>query len=256
MAVSGENTTSQEPTFALGDVDLSVLVGHEVTLFTDQYQGKPLCTKVVMANNGVIALDRSGSNGLIDSLITNQQVVVQFVLKGQRISVDAQLKRTSGGKCTLALGEKLTPLSRRRFRRFDIERPVKCAVLPSKDFNAQRLSKLRWIETASINISSGGLLMSLPKQVADDSYLLLNVEIDDIDFPALIIGQVRYSYPIDSFRFNIGIEFVISDLKEKHFAPTTIQKMPPVVFGYTASRRKELNRELAVQMQKISKQEL
>ena len=250
--MSGENTIPQDMAIGVNDVDLSTLVGHEVTLFTDQYQGKPLSTKVVMVNGGVISLDRSGCNGMIDTLVTNQQVVVQFVHKGQRISVDATLKRTSGGKCSLVLGEKLTPLSRRRFKRFDINRPVKCAVLPSSDFNARRLSKLRWIETSSINISSGGLLMSLPKQVANDSYLLLNIEIGDLDFPALIIGQVRYSYPIDSFRFNIGIEFVVSDLKEKHFSPSTIQKMPPVVFAYTASRRKELNRELAVQMQKIS----
>jgi len=133
---------------------------------------------------------------------------------------------------------------------------VKCAVLPSADFNARHISRLRWIETDSINFSSGGVLLSLSRNLSCDSYLLLNIDIHDFEFPALVVGQVRYCYPIDKFRFNVGIEFIVGDLKEKHFAPSTIKGMPPVVFEYTASRRKELNKELAVRMHELTNKEL
>lgn len=249
-------TPEEAATIGLDDVDLSSLVGHEVTLYTDQYRGKALNTKVILVNNSVICVDRSGSNGMIDSLINNQKTVIQFSYKGQRISVNATLKRTANGKCSLVLGKQLTPLSRRRFKRYDLTRPVKCAVLPSRDFNVDHLSRLRWMETDSVNFSSGGVLLSLAKNLTSESYLLLNIDVHEFDFPALIVGQVRYSYPIDKFRFFVGIEFIVGDIKEKHFAPSTIKRMPPVVFEYTASRRKELNRELAVRMHQISRKEL
>ena len=237
------------------DVDLSTLVGHEITLFTEQFQGKPLKTKVVMISGGVLSLDRSGAGGTIDNLITNQKAIIQFFHKGQRISVDATLKRTGGGKCTLVLGDKLVWLTRRKYKRYDLTRPVRCAVMPSRDMDGKRLNKLRWMETDSVNFSSGGLMLCLQKQLNDHSYLLLNLDVTDFDFPALIIAQVRYAYPTDSFRFFIGIEFIVNDVREKHFAPTTIKRLPPVVFEYDASRRSELNRELAVHLQKLTKQE-
>lgn len=241
-------TPETENCIGMDQVDLSSLVGHEITLFSEQFRGKPLTTKVTLVANGVLSVDRSGSGGMVDTLIGNQKTIVQFVYKGQRISVDATLKRTNGGKCNLILGEKLVPLSRRQFKRFEINRPVKCAVMSPVDFDARRLSKLRWLETDSINFSSGGVLICLPKNVTSQSYLLLNIDLNDFEFPNLVIGQVRYSYPIDGFRFNVGIEFIVSDVKDRHFAPSAIKRLPDAVFEYNADRRRELNRELSVRM--------
>ncbi len=255
MVINSEKTGGDKASISIDEVDLSSLVGREIVLFSEQFQGRPLNTKVIMVNNGVLSVDRSGGGGMIDTLINNQKTVVQFTLKGQRISVDATLKRTGGGKCCLELGEKLVPLSRRKFKRYDWARPVRCAVLPPANIDTQRLSKLRWIETDSINFSSGGVLVCLPKHLTSKSYLLLNIAVNEFEFPQLVIGQVRYSYPIDSFRFKIGIEFIVNDVKEKHFAPATIKKLPQAVFEYSASRRSELNRELAVHMQTNTKQE-
>ena len=246
---------ANEHCIGMDQVDLSSLVGHEITLFSEQFRGKPLVTRVVLVANGVLSVDRSGAGGMVDSLIGNQKAVVQFVYKGQRISVDAMLKRTAGGKCSLILGEKLVPLSRRQFRRFDLNRPVKCAVMSAVDRDISRLSKLRWLETDSINFSSGGVLICLPKNVTSQSYVLLNIDLNDIEFPNLVIGQVRYSYPIDSFRFNVGIEFIVSDLKDRHFAPSAIKRLPEAVFEYDSNRRRELNKELTVKMSKNTEKE-
>jgi hypothetical protein len=255
MTYPSDTEATQTTCMRIADVDLSSLVGHEITLYSEQFPGKPLRTKVVLVSNGILSVDRSGGGGMIDSLINNQKTIVQFVLKGQRISVDATLKRSGGGKCSLTLGDKLVPLSRRKFKRYGLERPVKCAILPPATIDFQRISRLRWIETDSINFSSGGILLCLPKHLTSNSYLLLNVALNEFDFPSLVIGQVRYSYAVDTFRFNIGVEFIIDDVKEKHFAPSFIKRLPSVVFEYDASRRSELNRELAVRMHENTKQE-
>lgn len=250
MSERDQDQPMESTAIDISDVDLSSLVGHEVVLFTEQYEGKPLAAKVILVANGAITVDRSGANGMIDSLINNQKAIVQFVYRGQRISVDATLKRTGGGKCNLLLGEKLVPLSRRRFTRYDMNRAVKCAVLPSRDFDPQRIGKLRWIETDSIDFSSGGVQLCLPKQLNQTTYLLLSIDMRDVGFPALIIGQVRYAYAIDRFRYRVGVEFIINETKEKHFDTAAIKKFPPVVFEYSDARRKELNKELAVRLQK------
>ncbi|MEW6412647.1 MAG: hypothetical protein AB1483_09270 [Candidatus Zixiibacteriota bacterium] len=249
MSDSDHGLPMESTSIDINDVDLSSLVGHEVVLYTEQYEGKALAAKVILVSNGAITVDRSGANGMIDSLINNQKTIVQFVYRGQRISVDARLKRTGGGKCTLHLGEKLVPLSRRRYTRYDMNRAVKCAVLPSRDFDPQRIGKLRWIETDSINFSSGGIQLCLPKQLNETTYLLLSIDLRDVGFPALIIGQVRYAHAIDRFRYRVGIEFIVSEAKERHFDMAAIKKFPPVVFEYSDARRKELNKELAVRLQ-------
>lgn len=225
-------------------IDLSSLVGHEITIFTDQFQGKPLKTKVIMVAGGVLSVDRGGGSGMIDCLISNQKAIVQLSHKGQSISVDAVLKRSSGGKCNLVLGEKVKPLVRRRFLRLKLVRQVKCAVLPAATLDVRRIAKLRWIETESVDFSSGGVLLCLPKHLSKDTYMLLNVAVKDVKFPPLVIGQVRYSYPIDRFRYRVGTEFIVDDVKERHFTGPVIKSLPPAVFKYTATQRAELNREL------------
>lgn len=249
MTPPTENDCAEVAPFDSEQIDLSSLVGREVILYTEQFRGRSLKTKVVMVSGDVLSVDRSGGSGMIDCLINNQRAVVQFDYKGQRISVDARLKRTSGGKCSLALGAKMTPLSRRRFKRFDINRQVRCAVMHTSNFTAMDISRLRWIETESINFSSGGVLICLPKQLTRENYLLMNIVAEDFDFPALLVGQVRYSYPVDRFHYRIGNEFIIDEVKDQHFSLTAIKSLPAVIFQYTADQRSDLNKKLITQMQ-------
>ena len=62
-------------------IDLSSLVGREITIFTDQFQGKPLRTKVIMVTGGVLSVDRGGGSGMIDCLISNQKAIVKPIFE-------------------------------------------------------------------------------------------------------------------------------------------------------------------------------
>lgn len=248
MAPTSNNRSTKDVIDCL-QVELSSLVGRDIILFSEQFQGKPLTSKVILANERTVSIDRSGGAGLIDNLIDNQKVVVQFDQKGQRVSVNGRLKRSRGGRCSVILEKEAVPLSRRRFFRCEIPRLVKYAVIPVVTFNPQKVSRLRWIETDSRNFSSGGILISRPSHLGNDSYLLLNIEAKDFGFPALIIGQVRYCYPVDNSNFHVGIEYIINEQKERHFPLSTIKQLPPAVFEYTAARRSKVDKKLVIKMQ-------
>jgi len=232
------------------EMDLSSLVGREIIIFSEKYQGKPIKSKVVLVNEHILSIDHSGSVSLLDKLFDDQEIIVQFLYKGQRVSVPATLRRNSHGQCHIKLGKYMIPLLRRRFHRFNISQRVKCAVISAQTFNKNNISRLRWIETDSLNLSSGGIMLTFPSHLTNTTYLLLNIEAMDIEFPRLIVGKVCYSYPMDKYHFNIGVEFIVTEKKEIHFPQLTLKQLPPVVFQYSVSKRAELEKKLTARMQK------
>ncbi|MFQ5454384.1 MAG: hypothetical protein ACE5D6_09395 [Candidatus Zixiibacteriota bacterium] len=137
------------------------------------------------------------------------------------------------------------PLTRRKFYRFNSSHQVKYAVLPLQSIVEQKISDLRWIETKSGNFSSGGIYILLNSYMSHDTYLLMNIETRGFEFPRLVIGQVRYCYPIDNCNYNIGIEFIVKEHKDKYFPQTITKHLPPAAFEYTATQRITLDKKLS-----------
>ena len=249
MTPSAEQTNLKRPTVDASRFDFSLLVGHEVTLFSEQFPGKLLKSKVILASDGELSIDRSGGCGLIDSLVSNQQVTMRVTYKGQQINVPATLKRSDGGKCRVIIGNKVVPLSRRRFTRVFLSRPVKLAVIPVSTFNRNKLARLRWLETVTVNISGGGVLIDFSSCLEKPTYLFLNIDLAEFPFPPLVLGQVLYSLPRDNGHFHIGLEFIIREEREKRFSLTTLKQLPQVVFEYGKQERIELNNKMTAWMQ-------
>ena len=224
--------------------DFSLLVGREVTLFSSQFPGKPLKSRVVLANNQEISLDRSGGSSLIDNLVSNQKITVRMGYKGQQLTIPATLKRGDGGKCRIVLGKKVVPLSRRRFTRAVITRPVKLAAVPISTFHRNKLGRLRWMETVTVDISGGGALIDFSNSLVSPTYLFLHIELEEVFFPSLVLGHVLYSLPRDKSNYHIGLEFIIREDREKHFPPSTLKQLPMVVFEFGKNERIELNKRI------------
>ena len=244
MASSPEQTKLKSPTVEASRFDFSLLVGHELTLFSEQFPGKPLKSKVILASDGELSIDRSGGSGLIDNLVSNQKITMRVTYKGQQINVPATLKRSDGGKCRVIIGNKVVPLSRRRFTRVCLSRPVKLAVIPVSTFNRNKLERLRWLETVTVNISGGGVLIDFSSGLEKPSYLFLNIDLAEFPFPPLVLGQVVYSLPRDNDHFHIGLEFIVREARENHFAFTILKEFPQVVFQYGKQERVELNNKI------------
>ncbi|MDF1545008.1 MAG: hypothetical protein P1R58_07895 [bacterium] len=229
-------------------LDLASLVGREVVLYSEQYPGKPLSTRVIMVNNKSMAIDRGKSSGLINELIDSQKVVLQFEYRGELVSVDATLNRSPNGKCTLSIAERVIPLTRRRFDRFPIELSTKLAAFNVKTFDPQNMGKLRWLETRTINFSCGGLLVGMSSQIKRRTYFLLNVDTAELEIPKFMIGEVRHSFQVDHGGYRIGMEFVVNEKKARHFSQFTIQSLPESFFEYTISQRAGIKKQLAAGM--------
>jgi len=249
MTSSPEQTSLKRPAVDASHFDFSLLVGHEVTLFSEQFPGKPLKSKVILARNGEVSIDRSGGSGLIDSLVSNQKVTMRVMYKGQHISVPATLKRSSGGKCRMIVEDRVVPLSRRRFTRVFLSRPVKLAVIPVSTFSRNKLARLRWLETVTVNISGGGVLIDFSSCLEKPTYLFLNIDLVEFPFPPLVLGQVLYSLPRDNGHFLVGLEFIVREEREKRFSLTTLKQLPHVVFEYGKQERVELNNKITAWMQ-------
>ena len=230
-------------------LDLSSLVGREITLYSEQFPGKPLKTKILAASTGSITIGRSGSAGQVDDLVTSQGLFVQFDYRGQRVSVRGALKRTGSGNCLLELDDKVVPLARRRFSRLDIDTRVNLAVLPITTFNPSKLDRLRWVATDTRNISGGGTALEYTGFLENGTNLFINLDVEEIPFPSLLLGQVRHCHRRERGHLHIGVEFLVKEMREKFFSVSTIQRLPSVVFQYTARTRADLNEKVTALIQ-------
>ena len=231
------------------DLDLAELVGRIVTIFSEQFPGQPLKSRVMAARDESLSLDRSGTDGRIDTLVSNQSVVVQFEYHGQTVSVQARLKRRQGGQCHAVLGDAVVPLSKRQFRRMDLRCRVRLATLPTAVLQPRKLSQLRWFETDTINLSSGGTMVIMNSHLEPGIYVVINIDLGHLGFPLLLAGCVRHCFQRAEGEFCVGIEFIVQEKREDHFSSSSLRQLPNNLFSYSAVDRRNLNREIVAWMQ-------
>lgn len=226
-------------------LDLSDLVGHAITLYSEQYTGKPVSTRVLAAADQRVQIDAGGPTSMVANLVNHQTVVLRLPYRGQDLSVRAQLSRSSGGRCYLLLDSKAMPLSQRRFQRVPLIRTVRLATIPIQSMRAHDIARLRWVETGTLNFSSGGLLIELPSGLSKDVLMFLNLELESSGFPRLILGQVRHCFSDDVGKSRAGVEFIIREYREQIRQRVHVTRLPAAVFSYSRADRDHLNQLLA-----------
>ncbi len=229
-------------------LDLSSLVGRNITIFSEQFPGNSLQSRVVMVNDNRLSIDRGKNHGKIDELINNQNIITQFDYKGEKISVSAVLKRTTSGKCTIILGDNVVPLTRRKFKRFIYSDSAKFAVIASNITSPSFTSRLKWRDSKIVNISCGGALLEASNLFMENTLLFINLPLKDLSLPHLIIVQVRYCYEWKANKFRIGVKFIINEEKMNHFDKKAINCLPPAVLEYSKILQKEVNDNLQAKL--------
>jgi len=226
-------------------LDVSCLVGCQIKLFSQQFPGRELRTKILAASDNHLEAESGTRFDAIDNLVNQQMLVLQFPYRGEEISVKAQYRRSSGGRCYLVLDERVTPLSQRRFHRVAIVSTVRMATYPLLARGNRDIGKLRWIETTSINISSGGLAIEVPSILEEDVHLLMNVDMPELPLPKIMLGRVRHCWPLDTLHHQAGVEFVTRETATRLFPPSTMRQLPASLFAYRGSDRERLNRVIS-----------
>jgi hypothetical protein len=245
MAGGADMIAGHRYDFEADRLDASMLVGHQITLFTQQLPGKPIYSKVLSVSDGQVLIEGGARFDIIQNLVSNQPVVVQFNYRGERLAVKSLLRRSTGGRCYLKLSSRITPLSQRRFRRWDMIRTARLATYPLLSFQHRQLDKLRWMETSTLNVSSGGALVAVPSVLEPEVFLLINMEMTELNFPQLVLGQVKHCVQLQDLQFHAGVEFVVRERARQLGAATRQQQLPPSLFAYTSTDRERLNRDLA-----------
>ncbi len=229
-------------------INLALLVGTEIIVYSSQFPGRALSAKVVSAQPGRISVESGEFSNLFRNMVNQQKVVLQFINKGQHLSAKAELRKNLGGSSTFVLEEYVTPLARRRFERLPLKKPVNIAPYPMTSYDIKKLASLKWIATESIDLSSGGMLVTMPGLVEKGVHLLIAVEWNEPLLPSMVLGKICYCHRMDGGLFNAGVEFVVEEESRKLFSAKRRNSLPQSVFEYTNNRRNKLNRKQKLTM--------
>lgn len=223
-------------------LDLSQLVGQDINIYSEQIPGKKLVSRVMAVSGNQVQINQGGEAGLIENLVNNQKIVLQFAYREQEIAVRAQLKKGAGRRCYLIFEDKVIPLMQRKYYRVGLVRPVKLAAFPLATFSTRNIARLRWLQMDTINFSSGGILLSISSYLEKGVHLLLNIDVDEPLLPPLVLGRVCHCYQGVENSFKVGVEFVVRGKSSRMFAPDTRKKLPSAIFEYTSVSREKLNK--------------
>lgn len=248
-------TRFSDPTLDFKSIRLDVagLVGHSISLFSDQYPGRELSVRVLSVQQATMLIDGAGSRSAMDNMVNNSQVTIRFMYRDQLISVRAHFKRSQGGRLSLQLDEQVTPLMQRKFTRVAMVATVNLAPLPKVSYGNRQLSQLRWLQTQSINFSAGGVLLSIPSFLEQKVLVLCNLAIEKLELPTLVIGQVRHCRQADPGHFHTGIEFMTNERIHELLPADRVRELPRAPFDFTSELRKKLNIYLSAHDQDVAR---
>ena len=227
-------------------VNFSDLVGREIRLRTEQFQNQVLKTRVLAISDNSFVIDRSGSSGLVDQLIPNQKVEVEFTYKGQLAGFDAKIVSPHEGRIVIPIAGEIVPKNARQFARYCLESEVQLALFDEHNISAARLNKLKWLKTNTTNLSGGGMLVLIPGIITNDCFMILHLPLNGIDLPKLIVGRTRYFLPGQAGKNQVGVEFITKEDRQTKLPKTIIRNLPEKLFEYDAGWRRKLSRHLAI----------
>jgi c-di-GMP-binding flagellar brake protein YcgR len=220
-------------------LDFAELVGKRVTVHSEQYPDRPLEARVLSYTGSDFEV--SSGDAFMSNLVNRQSVVLKFDYKGQTVAVTASVKRSAGGRLYLTPHQSAIPLNRRRFARIELSRPVHLAACPLSSSTRIDLSKLRWLETETLNFSSGGALIRMASAVSPGIYFLIHVDVKDGAMPDMILAVVRHCYQNDITSHLVGVEFIVREALPSDLIDLHRDELPTMIFKYTAKDRDRLN---------------
>ncbi len=222
------------------NIDYSILVGKRITIISEQFPGQVLTSRIMSSSNNNLVLDKSGSEGKINQLIPKQNVEVQFKYKGQEIAFTSSIVTSESGRILVPIVESMSPTVRRKFVRFEMEKSVRLTYFDERNIKSARLNKLKWFETTISNIGGGGALAFMPSMLADDNFILMNMTMDGLEFPPLILGRVCYIHRNSQNKIVAGVEFITKENAAGMISSSMFRNLPEAIFQFNNKMAKEL----------------
>ena len=130
-------------------------------------------------------------------------------------------------------------IQRREFFRLEMRGNVSYSKIPPMKRLSSRRKQFSWRKSYCINISAGGLLMSINDEASPGELLLLKIEVfGKIGLPDVIAGICRRVYQNEGKIF-CGIQFIKANRLSEHFQESILHKLPPSVAKFDDQAQNE-----------------
>jgi len=226
------------------EIDYSKLVGREIKIRSEQFSGRILNARVVAMSDNNLIIDRSGSGGLIDQLITHQPIEVSFEHKGEPVVFVSRILVPRVGRVQIPIALDVSPAIKREFFRFEFPCNVRFAFCDETSIGSVRLGKLKWAESATLNIGGGGVLIAVPLFFSKDDYIIMHLDLEDLILPQLMVGRIRHKQSGESSRSYVGVEFIIREQCSEKLPRTLLQNLPMKLFEFDRKLRSNLSKHI------------
>jgi hypothetical protein len=207
---------------------------------SEQFPSKILKSKVVSVSNRAVVIDRSGSSGLVNELINNQPVLVYIDYRDEPVTFNSHIIIPHKGRMQIPLPSKLVPKITREFRRVPLALKVRLACFTGNFIASTRLNRLKWIETMTINISGGGVLVQVPSEVNEEFFMIIHLGLEEVELPRLLLARVRHCRLANGLKYLAGAQFIIREHHEKMLSKELIRNLPSALFDLKESGRQAL----------------
>jgi c-di-GMP-binding flagellar brake protein YcgR len=167
-------------------------------------------------------------------LITKEDAVYQF---HSRIK---QIKTVSGIIHLLTFPKKLRRVQRRQFVRIELYTNVLYTNLSADKPDTNEGNRFKWKQYKGINISAGGILMTVKKGLKRQDLLLLKIALfEECGLSEMIAGICR-RIVIKGNEFFVGVKFIRSDQLVHHFNQEGLMTLPQSVKDFDRSAQNKL----------------
>jgi hypothetical protein len=242
---------SETVVISSAQIDYSRLVGREIHLRTEQFPSNLLTTRVTALTDNRLIIDRSGSCGRIDQLVAGQRIEVIFDYKGEPVKFRSVLAIPRIGRLQIPIAGEVCPELQRQFLRLDLEHQVRLTFFDETNIGFIRLNKLKWLETSTINIGGGGMLVKIPTFIGPEGFVVLHLGLSEIDLPGLLVGRIRHRQRHEDNLNRVGVEFVIRENCAEKLPKNLIRNLPLKMFDFDETGRSVLTEYLIEKYNKI-----
>ncbi len=130
--------------------------------------------------------------------------------------------------------DKITRIQRRQFVRIDMWQKIRYACVKSvRDPQHTCITSLQWHDTASINVSGGGILIKTNGEVQVDDLVIIRTPLfDEIGIPDIIAGICRRSFQ-ENGECVSGIEFLLDDQIDSYLGCDCARLLPESIYQYS-----------------------
>ena len=223
--------------------ELPLLLQQEISIRRVSANDVVYTSKVMAIEGNVLKVTLPRGQSDHGYLRQSSYVIISFVIDGVLYDANARYNADSNQQREIIVDEDIVVSNRRNSERLPIG--IETVYVPISDLSltSGQLSNLKWRRCQTVDISSGGALLSMPIQAPMNSYFLLNLDIESFFGPLFIFSQMRWMAKGSGAQpeYQCGLMFIQAELLPRHFSKRAMGTMPAMMRGFTRKKQEELD---------------